>query len=97
MKFLLLPAASAILIAAFAALPPPALAKGCLKGAVVGGAARHYAGQHAVLGAVRAASSATIQRPSMQKKRRSISSSQPRTPPLKAAPTRGAEGGITVT
>ena len=30
MKFLLLPAASAILIAAFAALPPPALGKGCL-------------------------------------------------------------------
>jgi hydroxyethylthiazole kinase-like sugar kinase family protein len=52
MKFLLLPAAFAVLVAAGSALPPPALAKGCLKGAVVGGVAGHYAGHHAVLGAV---------------------------------------------
>ncbi|HEV2100066.1 MAG TPA: hypothetical protein VGR45_14235 [Stellaceae bacterium] len=52
MKFLLLPAAFAFLVAAASLQPLPALAKGCLKGAVVGGVAGHYAGHHAVLGAV---------------------------------------------
>jgi uncharacterized protein YcfJ len=52
MKFLLLSAAFAFLVAAGAALSPPVQANGCLKGAAVGGVAGHYAGHHAVLGAV---------------------------------------------
>lgn len=52
MKFLLLPTAFALLLAAGSAMSPPAQAKGCLKGAAVGGVAGHYAGHHAVLGAV---------------------------------------------
>lgn len=50
MKFTLLPAATAIFIAAgwFAS---PAQAAGCLKGAVVGGVAGHVAGHHGVVGA----------------------------------------------
>ncbi len=52
MKFMLLPAAFALLLAAGSATAPPAQAKGCIKGAVVGGVAGHYAGHHAILGAV---------------------------------------------
>ena len=33
------------------AITPPADAKGCIKGALVGGAAGHFAGHHGVLGA----------------------------------------------
>jgi hypothetical protein len=33
------------------AIPAPADAKGCIKGALVGGAAGHLAGHHGVLGA----------------------------------------------
>jgi hypothetical protein len=33
------------------AAPSPAQAKGCIKGALVGGVAGHYAGRHGVLGA----------------------------------------------
>lgn len=42
-------AAALLLTAAF--LPGHAEAAGCLKGAVVGGAAGHFAGNHGVLGA----------------------------------------------
>ena len=52
MKFMVLPAAFALLFAAGSAVAPPADAKGCLKGAAVGGVAGHYAGHHAILGAV---------------------------------------------
>jgi hypothetical protein len=50
MKFTLLPAATAILIATGWAASP-AHAAGCLKGAAVGGVAGHVAGHHGVLGA----------------------------------------------
>lgn len=49
-KFILLPAAVAFLMAA-GWVAAPAQAAGCLKGAAVGGAAGHLAGHHAVLGA----------------------------------------------
>jgi hypothetical protein len=50
MKFLLLPAAFAFLIAAGWAVAP-SQAAGCLKGAAVGGVAGHYAGHHGLIGA----------------------------------------------
>ena len=50
MKFMLLPAATAFLIAA-GWVASPAHAAGCLKGAAVGGVAGHVAGHHGVLGA----------------------------------------------
>jgi hypothetical protein len=50
MKFLLLPAAFAFLLAAGWAAAP-AEAAGCLKGAAVGGIAGHYAGHHGLIGA----------------------------------------------
>jgi len=40
----------AAMIVAIAGMTLPADAKGCLKGAVVGGAAGHFAGHHGVLG-----------------------------------------------
>ena len=39
------------LMASAALLPAPAQAAGCVKGAIVGGVAGHYAGQHGWLGA----------------------------------------------
>ena len=48
MKYMLLPAAFAVLMTAGWV---PAQAAGCLKGAAVGGVAGHYAGHHGVLGA----------------------------------------------
>ena len=48
MKYMLLPAAFAFLMAAGWV---PVQAAGCLKGAAVGGVAGHYAGHHGVLGA----------------------------------------------
>jgi hypothetical protein len=50
MKFMLLPATFALLIAA-GWIAAPVQAAGCLKGAAVGGVAGHYAGHHGVLGA----------------------------------------------
>jgi hypothetical protein len=47
---ILLTCAAALLLSAAAAVGP-AQAKGCLKVAVVGGAAGHYAGHHGVAGA----------------------------------------------
>jgi hypothetical protein len=38
-------------LAIFVAQPAPASAKGCLRGAFVGGVAGHYAGHHGLLGA----------------------------------------------
>lgn len=52
MKFMLLPAAFALALAAGSVGGPPAQAKGCIKGAVVGGVAGHFAHHHTVLGAV---------------------------------------------
>ena len=97
MKFLLLPAAFAAFAAAGLALPPPALAKGCIKGAVVGGVAGHYAGHHAVLGAVSgcvvghhlAAEHAKEEKAHEQQPASDL------TP--KAVPTQGADGEITAT
>ena len=48
MKYMLLPAAFAFLMAAGWV---PVQAAGCLKGVAVGGVAGHYAGHHGVLGA----------------------------------------------
>jgi hypothetical protein len=48
MKFILLPAVFALLMAAGWV---PAQAAGCLKGAVIGGVAGHYAGHHGAIGA----------------------------------------------
>jgi hypothetical protein len=50
MKFMLLPATSAVVTAA-GGIAAPVQAAGCLKGAVIGGVAGHYAGHHGVLGA----------------------------------------------
>src|ERR1700724_706884 len=50
MKFMLLPATFALLMAA-GWMAAPAQAADCLKGAAVGGVAGHYAGHHGVLGA----------------------------------------------
>ena len=50
MKFMLLPATFALLVAA-GWTAAPVQAAGCLKGAAVGGVAGHYAGHHGVLGA----------------------------------------------
>jgi hypothetical protein len=49
MKWLVAGAVVALL--STAVLPGPAHAAGCLKGAVVGGAAGHFAGHHGLLGA----------------------------------------------
>ncbi len=51
MKAFLIPAALAMAAAGFAMSPAPVSAKGCIKGAVIGGAAGHFAGHHGVLGA----------------------------------------------
>ena len=50
MKFRLLPATVAVLMAA-GGIAAPVQAAGCLKGAAIGGVAGHYAGHHGVLGA----------------------------------------------
>ena len=50
MKFMLLPATFALLVAA-GSTAAPVQAAGYLKGAAVGGVAGHYAGHHGVLGA----------------------------------------------
>ena len=50
MKFRLLPATVAVLMAA-GGIAAPGQAAGCLKGAAIGGVAGHYAGHHGVLGA----------------------------------------------
>jgi hypothetical protein len=50
MKFMLLPATFAVLIAA-GGIAAPVQGAGCIKGAVIGGVAGHYAGHHGVLGA----------------------------------------------
>jgi hypothetical protein len=49
MKTILTIAAAAII--AVATIPGPAQAKGCLKGAMVGGVAGHFVGHHGLLGA----------------------------------------------
>lgn len=51
MKSLSIAVAAAALVAAAAALPIPANAAGCIKGAVVGGAAGHFMGRHTLAGA----------------------------------------------
>jgi hypothetical protein len=51
MKAVLIPAAFAVAMTGFLLNPAPAAAKGCLKGAVIGGAAGHFAGHHGLLGA----------------------------------------------
>src|ERR1700752_534077 len=51
MRVTLVPAALALAVTAVWLSPTPVSAAGCLKGAVIGGAAGHYAGHHGVLGA----------------------------------------------
>ena len=51
MKAILLPAAFAVAITGLAASSTPAPAKGCLKGALIGGTAGHFVGHHGLLGA----------------------------------------------
>jgi hypothetical protein len=51
MKAILLPAAFAVAVTGLALGANPASARGCLKGAVIGGAAGHFAGHHGLLGA----------------------------------------------
>ena len=46
-----LAAGAVVALLSTAVLPGPAHAAGCLKGAVVGGAAGHFAGHHGLLGA----------------------------------------------
>jgi hypothetical protein len=50
MKSILMPAALALVLAAWLT-PAPVEAAGCLKGAAVGGVAGHLAGHHGLLGA----------------------------------------------
>jgi hypothetical protein len=51
MRAILVPAAVAIAVTALSFSATPAPAKGCLKGAAVGGVAGHFAGHHGLLGA----------------------------------------------
>jgi len=51
MKAILLPAAFAVAVTGLALSSTPAPARGCLKGAVLGGVAGHFAGHHGLLGA----------------------------------------------
>jgi hypothetical protein len=51
MRAILVPAAFAAAMAAFALHPSPAAAKGCVKGAIIGGVAGHFLGHHGLLGA----------------------------------------------
>ena len=51
MKALLVPAAFALAVTGLAVSATPAPAKGCLKGAVIGGVAGHFVGHHGLLGA----------------------------------------------
>jgi hypothetical protein len=51
MKAILLPAALAVAVTGLALSSTPAPARGCLKGAVIGGVAGHFAGHHGLLGA----------------------------------------------
>ena len=60
-----------------------ASAKGCLKGAAVGGTAGHFAGKHAVLGA---AAGCAIGRHQANKKDRAESAAQKAQPLLNTAP-----------
>jgi hypothetical protein len=51
MKAIVASAAFAVAVTGLALSATPAPAKGCLKGAVIGGAAGHFAGHHGLLGA----------------------------------------------
>ena len=51
MRVILVSAAFALGVAAITLSATPAPAAGCLNGAVIGGAAGHYAGHHGLLGA----------------------------------------------
>jgi len=51
MKAMLMAAAVAVAVTGLAVSFTPAPARGCLKGAVIGGAAGHFAGHHGLLGA----------------------------------------------
>jgi len=51
MKAILVPAAFAVAVTGLALSTTPAPAKGCLKGAAVGGVAGHFVGHHGLLGA----------------------------------------------
>jgi hypothetical protein len=51
MRVILVPAALALAVTAVSLSATPVSAAGCLKGAVIGGAAGHYAGHHGLLGA----------------------------------------------
>ena len=51
MKAILVPAAFALAFISFALSSTPAPARGCLKGAFVGGVAGHFVGHHGLLGA----------------------------------------------
>ena len=51
MKAILLPAAFAVAVTGLTLSSTPAPARGCLKGAVIGGVAGHFAGHHGLLGA----------------------------------------------
>ena len=51
MRALLVPAVFAAAVMGFALNSTPAPAKGCIKGALVGGVAGHFVGHHGLLGA----------------------------------------------
>ncbi len=51
MKAILLPAAFAVAVTGLALGSTPASARGCLKGALIGGVAGHFVGHHGLLGA----------------------------------------------
>jgi Spy/CpxP family protein refolding chaperone len=51
MKAMIIPAAFAVAVSAVALNPTTASAKGCIKGAIIGGVAGHFVGHHGLLGA----------------------------------------------
>jgi hypothetical protein len=51
MKAIMIPAAFAVAVAAVALSSTPAPARGCIKGAIIGGVAGHFVGHHGLLGA----------------------------------------------
>jgi hypothetical protein len=62
------------------ALTAPVQAKGCIKGAIVGGAAGHFAGNHGLLGAAAGCAIGRHEANKQQKTQPSTTGSAPTTP-----------------
>lgn len=85
-----------VLSLALLAGSPPAMARGCLKGAAVGAVAGHVAGHHAVLGAVAGCAVGHHMAKKQQRQQQQLQQqqSQPQPlPPQKPAPTAAPDAG----